>query len=346
MKRKLGIAAACVAAFVLFVFLNNTSMLAPHRSGRPVLLAHRGVSQTFSHAGLDIFTGCTATRIYPPKHAYLENTIASMEKSFALGADIIELDIQPTTDGQFAVFHDWAVDCRTDGHGTTREHSMKYLKTLDIGYGYTADGGKTYPFRGKFVGQMPSLDEVVARFPGKRILINVKSDEPDEGGMLSIWLSRQTPAERRALMVYGSGPRPLDIVRARVPDVPVMSAPQLKRCLLTYLAVGWSGYVPARLPAHGDRGATELCGAAVGLAGQIPGADGGGEFAGVRDGALWWRRRRRGEHRRSTRRAAQGLFRRHLDRGNRNRRATSRAEAIVSPSSSGPSGRAHCRPDR
>ncbi len=26
---------------------------------------------------------------------------------------------------------------------------MSELKTLDIGYGYTADGGKSFPFRGQ-----------------------------------------------------------------------------------------------------------------------------------------------------------------------------------------------------
>ncbi len=57
----------------------------------------------------------------PPTHGYLENTIASMQASFEAGADIVELDVHPTTDGRFAVFHDWTLDCRTDGHGVTRE---------------------------------------------------------------------------------------------------------------------------------------------------------------------------------------------------------------------------------
>ena len=42
----------------------------------------------------------------PPSHPYLENTIASMKAAFQVGADIVEFDIQPTKDGQFAVFHD------------------------------------------------------------------------------------------------------------------------------------------------------------------------------------------------------------------------------------------------
>ena len=88
-----------------------------------------------------------------------------MRAGFAAGADIVELDVHPTTDGEFAVFHDWTLDCRTDGQGVTREHSMAYLKKLDIGHGYTADGGKTFPFRGKGIGLMPTLAEVLEAFP-------------------------------------------------------------------------------------------------------------------------------------------------------------------------------------
>ena len=98
----------------------------------------------------------------PPEHPYLENTIDGFRAAFSDGADIIEFDVQPTTDGQFVVFHDWTLDCRTNGSGVTREHALAELRPLDLGYGYTADGGKTFPFRGKGVGLMPTLDQVLA----------------------------------------------------------------------------------------------------------------------------------------------------------------------------------------
>jgi glycerophosphoryl diester phosphodiesterase len=78
---------------------------------------------------------CTAKIIDPPTHHFLENTIPTVWKAFKYGADIIEFDIHPTTDNQLAVFHDWGIGCRTNSKGITREQSMKYLKTLDIGYG-------------------------------------------------------------------------------------------------------------------------------------------------------------------------------------------------------------------
>jgi glycerophosphoryl diester phosphodiesterase len=231
-----------VAGLVALVYLNNTSLLAPVRAGRPTLLAHRGVHQTFPAEDLKGDT-CTASRIYPPVHGYLENTIASMRAAFDAGADVVELDIHPTTDGHFAIIHDWTLDCRTDGTGLTRQHTLAELQALDIGYGYTADGGKTYPFRGKGVGLMPSLDEVLAAFPGKRFLIDIKSNDPADGEKLADRLARLPPAQLAKIMVYG-GDRPVDSVRGRLPTIRTISRARLQRCLLSYMALGWSGYVP------------------------------------------------------------------------------------------------------
>ncbi|SDE23630.1 Glycerophosphoryl diester phosphodiesterase family protein, partial [Priestia aryabhattai B8W22] len=142
---------------IAFIYLNNSSLLAKERESQSFLLAHRGVAQTFTMKDIQNDT-CTAERIYNPEHNFLENTIPSMEAAFEDGADMVELDVHITKDNQFAVFHDWTVDCRTNGKGVTRDYTMAELKKLDIGYGYTADGGKTYPFRGKGVNLMPSLN--------------------------------------------------------------------------------------------------------------------------------------------------------------------------------------------
>ncbi|MER9306206.1 glycerophosphodiester phosphodiesterase [Mesorhizobium sp. M0293] len=224
------------------IWLNNTSLLSSRPAGKPEVLAHRGLAQDYSRAGMTGET-CTASRMLPPRHAFLENTLPSMEAAFALGADALELDVHPTTDGKFAVFHDWTLDCRTQGKGETRSHSMAELKTLDVGYGYTADGGKTFPFRGKGIGMMPSLDEVLAHFPARRFNINVKSNDPGEGEKLAEWLARLAPAERFYLSVYG-GDRPIAAVKAALPDMHTLSRASLTQCILRYAALGWSGYVP------------------------------------------------------------------------------------------------------
>ncbi len=236
-------AAIGFAVFCGLVFLNNTSLFTPLAGGKPVLLAHRGLAQQFDNKDLRNDT-CTAARMLPPTHPYLENTLASMRASFAAGADWVELDVHPTIDGHFAVFHDWTLDCRTEGKGVTREHSLAALKQLDVGYGYTADGGKTFPFRGKGVGLMPSLDEVLAAFPAQGLVINVKSRDPNEGVLLAAVLARLAPQQLGRLIVYG-GDEPVAQVRARVAGVRTASRSSLKSCLFRYVAYGWTGIVPA-----------------------------------------------------------------------------------------------------
>jgi len=232
----LVLVAAVAAAAVL-----NASFWSGYRA--PItLLAHRGLAQTYHREGLTNET-CTAARIYPPEHPYLENTIASMRAAFAAGADVVEFDIHPTTDGHFAVIHDWRLECRTNGTGVTREHTLAELQALDVGYGYTADGGKTFPFRGKGVGLMPSLDEVLATFPDRRFLINIKSNDPHEGDLLADRLLQLPAAQRALLMSYG-GEAPEARLASRIPEMRVMSRRTLTACALRYIALGWSGHVP------------------------------------------------------------------------------------------------------
>lgn len=213
------------------------------RDNRPLLLAHRGKSQTFNPEGVTNET-CTATRIYQPTHEMLENTLPSMAAAVAAGADVIEIDVHPTTDGQFAVFHDWTLDCRTNGTGRTRDATMAQLKQLDLGYGYSADGGKTFPFRGKIKETMPSLAEVLQQFPSVRLLINIKSNDPLEGQQLAAYLNTLTPERRAITAVYG-GDKPVQIVRESTKDIITMSKSSLKTCLISYAVIGWSGQVPA-----------------------------------------------------------------------------------------------------
>lgn len=226
-----------------FIYFNNSSLFAKAREDTPLLLAHRGLAQTFPMEGITGET-CTAERIYEPEHPFLENTIPSIEAAFAEGADVVEFDIHPTMDGQFAVFHDWTLECRTDGEGVTREHTMAELKQLDIGYGYTADNGETYPFRGKGIGLMPTLDEVLTQFPDHSFLIDIKSNDRNEGLQLAQYLARFPDSRLENITVYG-GDEPILALTEKLPDLRVMSLATMKSCLLPYLALGWTGYTPA-----------------------------------------------------------------------------------------------------
>ncbi len=208
----------------------------------PFLVAHRGVHQTFPLTGIQWDTN-TAARIYPPEHAYMENTIPSMAAAFAAGADLVEFDLQLTKDGQFAVFHDHRLDYRTNGQGRVGDYTMAELKKLDIGYGYTADGGKSFPFRGTGIGLMPSLDEVLTAFPERSFLVHLKSNEPQLGSLLVEYLRGLPPAQLNRLTFYGDA-EPLAAIKGAFPHLRVMSKRTILKAVLSYLVVGWTGYVP------------------------------------------------------------------------------------------------------
>jgi glycerophosphoryl diester phosphodiesterase len=241
-RRRVLTVSAVVLLLPACVYAGNSSALRGAGSGPPLLLAHRGVAQTFPLAGVEGDT-CTATRIHPPDHTFIENTLPSMRAAFAAGADMVEFDVQLTADDRLAVFHDSTLACRTDGTGRVRDHTLAELRRLDLGFGYTADGGATYPLRGKGVGLLSTAEEVVAAFPGRELLIDLKNDDPAEGERLAAYLAT-LPAERLATIgVYG-GDASVGAVADRLPQVRATSAKIMKGCLVRYLATGWTGHTP------------------------------------------------------------------------------------------------------
>jgi glycerophosphoryl diester phosphodiesterase len=224
----------------VYVF-NASWRVSPPENPDLRLIAHRGIHQTFDRTDLENDT-CTAARMDVPTHDYLENTLPSMQAAFAAGADVVELDIHPTTDGQLAVIHDWTLDCRTNGTGVTREHDMASLKALDIGYGYTRDG-TTYPFRGKGVGMMPELKEVFAGVPDGRFLINFKSREAREAQMLADLITAHPQWAGQIWGAYG-GEEPSRQAGTLMPGIRTFWPGGMKDCLIGYMATGWMGVMP------------------------------------------------------------------------------------------------------
>jgi glycerophosphoryl diester phosphodiesterase len=243
MSRKILLIVAAIVLIAAAFWLNNSSVLyGPSAAAKSRVLAHRGVYQTFPAENLDNDT-CTATLIAPPPHPYLENTIASMRAAFDSGADVVELDVHLTPDGKFAVFHDWTLDCRTDGAGITELTPFATLKTLDVGHGYTADGGKTFPFRGQAKGLMPELTEVFEALPRGKFLVNYKSRRAEEGRALAELLAARPEFRTLIYGVYG-GAEPTRAAIAAVAGLRGYDRESLKACIIRYAALGWSGYVP------------------------------------------------------------------------------------------------------
>lgn len=242
MKWTLRILTGLVSVVGLIVIANLSIWAAAPLDAERKLISHRGVHQTYHREGLTSQT-CTAERIDAPTHAFLENTIASAQAAFDYGADIVEIDIHLTTDQQFAVWHDWTLDCRTNAQGVTRSYSMDDLKIVDIGYGYTADGGTTYPFRGKGLGMMPELAELFKETSNGQFLINFKSDDVQEAELLSQRLQQNPTWRDRIWSAYG-GDQPSIRASELIPKLNGFGRKAVRSCLITYIGLGWTGHVP------------------------------------------------------------------------------------------------------
>jgi glycerophosphoryl diester phosphodiesterase len=106
-----------------------------------------------------------------------QNTLYAFSRAAGLGVDVLELDIQQTRDGVLVVMHDPIVDNTTNGRGEIHSMSLLEIKALDAGYCWTADGGQTFPFRGKGI-RVPTLHELLEAFPHTRLNIDIKPQDP------------------------------------------------------------------------------------------------------------------------------------------------------------------------
>ncbi|PKN87774.1 MAG: hypothetical protein CVU51_05145 [Deltaproteobacteria bacterium HGW-Deltaproteobacteria-1] len=95
---------------------------------------------------------------------YPENTITSFEGAIAMGADMVELDVQLTLDGEVVVFHDEDITRCTNGRGRIADYALVNLKKLDAGSWFDK----------KFSGaEIPLLTDVLSLCKD-RIAVNIE----------------------------------------------------------------------------------------------------------------------------------------------------------------------------
>lgn len=95
-----------------------------------------------------------------------ENSIQSIENAIAMDVDMVEIDIQPTKDGNFICMHDETLDRTSTGKGAIKDYTTDELKRLVLRSG---NGAKTRR-------QIPTLEETLNACKN-RILVNI-----DKGG--------------------------------------------------------------------------------------------------------------------------------------------------------------------
>lgn len=182
------------------------------------IVSHRGVHLNYKKWAYQKKGVCEAKHSLPPQHEFIENTMDSIEAAFDFGSTIVEIDIRKTADDNLVIFHDAKLECRTNGSGRVEDHPVEYLKNLDVGYGYSTDGGKTFPRRGMGVGSMPILDEVLTKFPDKKFIIDNKDADLESIEILSKILRKYPVEQRENLYFWGPG-KTLKALQKTIPEV-------------------------------------------------------------------------------------------------------------------------------
>lgn len=89
-----------------------------------------------------------------------ENSMQSLTNSMAMGADIVELDLGKTSDGQLIIMHDKTIDRTTTGKGKPSNFTLAAIKQF---YLKSGNGHKT-------AHRIPTFDEFLNAAKGKVIL--------------------------------------------------------------------------------------------------------------------------------------------------------------------------------
>src|SRR5665213_852735 len=103
-----------------------------------------------------------------------ENTLEAFQQGMALGADALEFDVRLSHDGKAVVIHDSTLERTTNGTGAVSALTLDDLQRLDAGHGFTRDGGRTFPFRGRGI-RIPAFDFVLSAFPGVPMIVEIKT---------------------------------------------------------------------------------------------------------------------------------------------------------------------------
>src|SRR5687767_1831572 len=189
-------------------------------SRRPLVFAHRG--------------GCA---LGP------ENTIAAFDLGMAAGADGLEFDVHLSADGIPVVHHDATLERTTSGSGPVAALTAAELARIDAGCRFTQAG--SFPFRGQGIG-IPTLADVLKRFPDVRNIVEMKIDSAQMGEALARTVRAAGAAERVCAAGYGS--RSATAARAALPE---MASSACHREVTWALYRSWARFPVRRAPYGG-----------------------------------------------------------------------------------------------
>lgn len=127
-----------------------------------------------------------------------ENTLASFHAALAAGANVIEMDVRTTADGELVVIHDPTVDRTSSSQGAISALTLADLRAI---YLRSPQGDKTS------VCQIPRLEEVFKAFPTAAMNVDLSAVSATDVPRVFAWIrdvKKQPGANLQVLLTSSS----------------------------------------------------------------------------------------------------------------------------------------------
>lgn len=235
---KLGRIALVVGALACGgLTLLNASWLAARPAGPLLLIAQRGIVQPTDDSGSE----CPARHVRELASNHIENTLNAMHSAVSYGARGFAVDVRASADGHAVIFRDATLECRTDGTGRVAERPLAYLRRLDVGHGYSADGGRTFPLRGRGIGGMMTAAELIRAYPRSPILFELADARAADALVAGF---REAGVPIGDPHGFAGPPEARARLRAITQAGWLVDPAASEACLGAYRQTGWLGIVP------------------------------------------------------------------------------------------------------
>lgn len=147
-----------------------------------------------------------------------ENSMPAFGAAVALGADEIEFDLWPTTDGEIVSVHDRTLDRVSNGTGLVTDYTLEELSKLDFGI----------KFNEKFKGlRIVKFKDILRKFSGQVIMnIHIKplsfddTPYPEEIMKKIVALLKKYDAERHAYFMLETDTQ-IAQFKKYAPEIPI-----------------------------------------------------------------------------------------------------------------------------
>lgn len=187
-----------------------------------------------------------------------ENTLPCFRLAMDLGAQALEADLQVLADGALVMFHDSNTIEQAGVDRETISYTLEEFRQLDLGWGFSPDGGATHPERGQGL-RVATLQEFLDSFPDVPVLLDVKPESPEMSAALTAFArDRLSDRDRRRLYIKSNDAELPDVLRAIDPE-PLVAFSEQERGrligapdLVAHLPASWIDLPPVLLDLASD----------------------------------------------------------------------------------------------